>query len=720
MNYLVAYLRHRDLECFESSSILRLGSRVLVYRKGLHKGVVVGECGTPIGMILGKLPFGLDKKRIRLSETLSKLYGYPISEYISLHFPSGLDDYEKLLVVPTSPLSALNEIPLNDFLTEKGARELVKMVKSGLAKVEGKFEYPRTLTEREEIVSIGMDISEIIKQDLSEEEEELIKFVLKEGTVSVAELLENFKRRTVERLMKIGIISKATMRKNITLRDDQQRALRSIKSGVNILFGDTGSGKTEVFIEYLKGKKSLVLVPEVSLIPQLRRRFLQRVPDMNIGVYHSYLSKARKMKWWIESVLGKSDILIGTRSAAFVPAIWNVIVADEEHDESYFQRDGVVYDGIEVLKILSKEYQLPLILSSATPRIEDYYKAKSGEYNFIRISRKHTPPRINIIDMRDERGWFSKETLRKIGENLKNGNGIMIFVRRKGYGRVKCPRCGYVVKCDRCDTAMTFHIDSKTFKCHICGKEVEAFDRCPRCGAMLKIFGMGSEKAERILKRLFPEAKLRRADRESISSPDRFIETLDMVEKGSVDILVGTKMIVKGIDIDRIRLVVIMDIDGLMAIPDYTARLKAFQITHQAAGRSGRASKGDVIVQHWGMDPEFLEYIKKGDVEGFYEDELKRRKELNYPPFSDIVHVLYSSRDEKLAWEMAESVASIVKTGEVLGPSKYSVSKIKGKHTYHFIVKTSDLTSTLEEIFSEISVKDRRNWKVIPNPVSLI
>lgn len=720
MNYLVAHLGRKDSGCFESNGILSVGSRVLVHNKGFQKGVVIGECGSPSGIILGRLLFGLDENRIKLSENLSNLYGYSISEYISLHFPRGLDDYEKLLVVSTSPLSNLDETPLNDFLAERGVRELVKMVKSGLAEVRGKFEYPKTLTERDEIVSIGMDIPEIVKLDLSREEEELVKFVLKEGAVSVAELLRNFRRRTVEWMIKKGVISKTIPKKVVKLRDDQLEALGSIKNGVNILFGDTGSGKTEVFMEYIKGKRALVLVPEVSLIPQLRRRFLQRVPGIKIGVYHSYLSKARKVKRWVEGVLGETDVLIGTRSAAFIPASWDVIVADEEHDESYFQRDGVVYDGIEVLKILSKNYRIPLILSSATPRIEDYHKAKSGEYNLIRISRKYAPPKVRLVDMRNEKGWFSEETLKEIGKKLKEGNGIMVFVRRKGYGRVRCPRCGYVVKCDRCDTAMTFHMESKTFKCHICGKEVEAFDRCPRCGATLKVFGMGSEKAERILKKLFPKAKLRRADRESISSPDRLIEILDMVEKGFVDILVGTRMIVKGIDIDRIKLAVIMDIDGLMAIPDYTARLRTFQITHQAVGRSGRVGGGSAIVQHWGMDPKLLEYVEKGDVEGFYEDELRRRKELNYPPFSDLVHVLYSSKDEELAWEMTESVAAAVKSGEVLGPSKYFISKIKGKHTYHFIVKTNDLMRTLSEIFSEINVKDRRNWKVIPNPISLI
>ena len=205
-----------------------------------------------------------------------------------------------------------------------------------------------------------------------------------------------------------------------------------------------------------------------------------------------------------------------------------------------------------------------------------------------------------------------------------------------------------------------------------------------------------------------------------ISSPDKLIEILDMLEKKKIDILVGTKMITKGIDIERVRLVVIMDIDGIMAMPDYTSRLKAFQMIYQAAGRSGRKGNGNAIVQHWGMDPELLEYVKNMDVEGFYESELKRRKELNYPPFSDLIHVLYSSRDKGLAEEMIESVASAVKSGETLGPSKFPISKIKGKYTYHFIVKTDNLEKALDEIFSEIRIRDKRNWKVLPNPPSLI
>ncbi len=720
MGYLVVSLHDRSQTCLDSREKLSPGLRVLFYKKRFHKGIVIGECSSSSGIVLGKLQFGMDEERIKLSEKLSMMYGYPLVDYLSLHFPSKLDDYERLTVASLSVLSNFRKITLEDFLKDKGIKELLKMTRKGFIEVTSEFVYPRTLIGREESISIGKDISELARMNLSNEEEEIVKFVLREEIVSVSELIDRFGRKALESSLRKGLISKSVEKKHIDLREDQRRALKSIKTGINLLFGDTGSGKTEVFIEYSKGGKSLILVPEVSLIPQLHRRLIQRIPNLRVAVYHSYMTAARRVRSWIESVSGNIDVLLGTRSASFVPVRWDLIVADEEHDESYFQKDGVVYDGIEVLKSLSKIYSIPLILSSATPRIEDYYRARSGEYNLIRLSRKSKIPDVRLVDMRNEKGWFSKETLNEMKKNLDGGNGIIVFVRRKGYGRIKCLRCGYIVKCDRCDTAMTFHLETRTFKCHICGKEIKAFDRCPKCGSILKVFGIGSEKVEKILKKLFPDHNIKRADREIISSPDKLIELLDMLEKKKIDILVGTKMIAKGIDLDRVKLTVIMDVDGLMAIPDYTSRLRAFQTIHQAIGRSGRSGGGKAIVQHWGMDTEFLRYVKNSDVEGFYDDELKRRDELNYPPFSDIVHVLYSSRDERLAEEMIESVASLVKSGEVLGPSKYFISKIKGKHTYHFLVKTDRLMDTLEEIFSEIKRKDRRNWKVIPNPISLI
>ncbi len=723
MRYEVAPFLGKNLLCLESPFNLELGSRVIFYRREIEEGVIFEEgCSNPSGLILGKLQFNLDRSRLKLSQELSNTYGYSIPEYISLHFPKILSEYEELFLFPTTPLSSVTKMPLEDFLQKKGEKHLLKLVRDGLAEVRSSMRQPNILFKREESVSIGTEISEILRRELDNESMEIVEFVMKEGSVTISELLKNFRRKHVKRLLDEGILSNKFDAFKVNLREDQKKAVRSLKVGVNLLFGETGSGKTEVFLECIKDKKALVLVPEVSLIPQLYRRISKRFPKSRIGVYHSYLSKSRRIREWIDSFSGKVDILIGTRSALFVPSKWEVLVADEEHDESYYQREGIVYDGIEVLKMIARIYSIPLILSSATPRLEDYYMAKEGEYNLMKIGRSHKRPSVNVVDLRKEGrfGLLSKQVLNEIQRHLDSGHGIMIFVRRKGYGRVKCTRCGYVVKCDNCDVPMTFHLHSKTFKCHICGKEIAAFDKCPKCGAPLKVFGVGSEKVESFLRKVFPEARIERADREMIVTPDRLIELLDLLEKKKIDILVGTKMIIKGIDIPRVKLMVVVDSDGLMAMPDFTARVRTFQMIHQAVGRSGRKGGGSAFVQHWGMDERLIEFVKNGDVIGFYEDELRRRKDLNYPPFSNIIHVLYSSSNASLAESMIESVSSRIKVGEILGPSAYPIPRIKGKYTYHFLVKTQNPKETLHEILKEISVKDRRNWKVLVNPLTLL
>ena len=326
-----------------------------------------------------------------------------------------------------------------------------------------------------------------------------------------------------------------------------------------------------------------------------------------------------------------------------------------------------------------------------------------------------------IMNMRKEEriGSFAKKTLEEMRRTLENGMGVMVFVRRKGFGRVMCENCGYVHMCKNCDVAMTFHISTKTFKCHVCGYEEKAFSTCPVCGGVLKVVGTGTERVERQLKKVFPERKIERVDREVLSRPDLIIDALERFSRGEVDIIVGTKMISKGIDVPRVGLMVITDVDGMLSIPDHSARLRVFQLLIQAAGRAGRVGGGKAIVQHWGMDEELLRKLEEGDVKGFYSEELERRRIFGYPPFNHLIHVLYSSYDKDMGLEIIKEVASRIEGEDILGPSEYPVPRIKGKYTSHFLIKTEDVQSALRKIDSAISKVEKRGWKIFVDPPSI-
>ncbi len=717
MKYRVVPLHTGSPVTLESPFPLPIGTRVAFLRRSLEKGIVLEEDGRESqGLIVGILPFQLPMTRIEFCKELSRKFGIELHDCISLHYPSELDSYEKLYLETGGMFGERLEILGSDI-----DRRISSILKSGKALLKAEILRPKVRSKGEELLGVAVKIGDILSMELSEKEMDLLEFLMMEGSASEFELSEKFGKDVVKKLISKGVISEITNVETVRLRDDQIEVLRKISGGITLLMGPTGSGKTEVYIEASRGKRVLVLVPEVSLIPQTYRRFRRRLGKIQIGVFHSYLSSARRVEEWLKAVEGEVDVLIGTRSAVFVPVEWDLMIADEEHDESYYQSKGIVYDAIEALKILSSIAKVPVILGSATPRIEDYLEAKKSRMIFSKLNTVFRPE-VETVDLRMERisGGFAERVLNEIENTLRRGKAVMIFVRRKGFGRVMCKRCGFVAKCEDCDVPLTYHVSEGVMRCHICGREYDLISTCPVCGNILSVVGSGTERVEWFLKKRFPEARIERADRDVISRPDKLIKLLDELSRGKVDIIVGTRMIVKGIDVPRVELMVIKDVDSLLSVPDFTARIRVFQLLVQAIGRSGRGGNGKAVIQHWGMDEELLEKIREGDVEGFYERELLRREEYRYPPFSSVVHVLYSASRREMAEEIIERVANSLKNGEVLGPSPYPIPKIKGKFTYHFIVKTSDLSQTISEIREEISKLDPRNWKVLPNPRSLM
>ncbi len=512
-------------------------------------------------------------------------------------------------------------------------------------------------------------------------------------------------------------------REKIELTQDQKEALSKLKEGTNLLMGPTGSGKTEIYLELMRGKKTLYLVPEVALIPQTLRRIKARLPEARVAVYHGYLSASRKAHAWMSAVSGDADVLLGTRSSIFVPRRWDLVVVDEEHDESYYQREGLVYDGVEVAVKLAELYGIPIVLGSATPRLDHYFRAKRGDHNFVYLRRSEgTGPKVEFINMREEKrkGSFSERVLDYIERTLRTGKKVMVFVRRKGFSRVVCERCGFHLNCPNCDVNMVFHSSKRVFKCHVCGYEMPAFDVCPVCGGTLKLVGAGTERVERDLRRFFPSARIARADREVLSRPDRIIGILNDLYKGKLDILVGTRMISKGIDLPRVGLMVVMGVDGGLAIPDFSSRMRVFREIVQASGRTARRGIGRAVVQYYELDEDVVNGVLNGDTLGFYDSELSRRKRLGYPPFKHLVHVVKSSQSPEGARSELEYMAEELRDSgeEVLGPAEHPIFRVRGRYRYHIVVKTSHLDETLNRV-TELLKFVRKGCKIFVDPPDL-
>ncbi len=698
---------------------LKIGSRILVWAGKEERIAYVYKesSGTEELSFLGILDSFIDVERTKLYKWIADFYNNPPSAVFSLSYPTGLERYLTIYVVSASEFTPFQRMKKEEFVEKYSKSKYRKYIEGGLLKLEIEWEMPRVRVRREDSVILAKSLREILKMNLNADELRIVQKIMEEGVASYSELLKEFVNISVFSLERKGVIKRGAKVKRIKLREDQERVVSSISKETNIIFGQTGSGKTEVYIEVMRGKKALYLVPEVSLIPQVVRRIRERIRNVNIGVYHSYMSSARKVEEWLKVVFGKTDVLVGTRSALFVPYRWDVIVVDEAHDESFYQREGVVYDAVEAAKKLAKSYDIPLMMGSATPRIEDLF---SGAKVF-HIKRVLPPPAVELVDLREEktRGSFASKVLEEIDRVLKLKKRVMVFVRRKGFGRVVCSRCGYVHICKNCDVAMTFHINSKTFKCHVCGYKEKAFDKCPVCGGELKVVGVGTERVEKQLKKFFPDKVVERVDREILSRPDQIIEVLDRFFRGKIDILVGTKMISKGINVPGVGLMVVVDVDGLLAVPDFSSRLRAFQLLVQTVGRSGREGGGKAIIQHRGMDEELLEYVMRMDIEGFYKTELERRKLFDYPPHKNLIQVLYSSYDKELAEDIIKKVADSIDECEVFGPSEYPIPRIKGKYTYHFIIKTEDVQRCLEKINHSVKVVEKKGWKVYVNPPAL-
>lgn len=548
---------------------------------------------------------------------------------------------------------------------------------------------------------------------------------LNEGCFTKTELTKEkgFSLYSLNNLIKNGFLKceeKVVFRYNVrnydkdiskVLNGEQTHALNTILNGDNLKYlikGVTGSGKTEVYMnlvnETLKqGKGCIVLVPEISLTPQMIERFKGRFGS-DIALFHSRLSDGERFDEWYRIKQGKAKLVIGARSALFLPMKeLGLIIIDEEHESSYKSEQNPKYHTIEVAEFISQMKKCKLVLGSATPSVESYYKALKGEYTLIEMTKRvnmRKMPKFDIIDMRQELkannlSLFSRKLYNAIDMNLKDKNQIILFLNRRGLSTfVSCRSCGYVFKCPECDVSMTYHKNGYLI-CHYCGRAEKAAKICPKCKSKyVKFFGAGTERVELEVKKYFPKANVLRMDVDTTRHKNSHESIYNSFKNGEGDILIGTQMIAKGLDFPNVTLVGVLAADISVNIPDYRSGERTFQIITQVAGRAGRGEKeGNVIVQTYNPEHYSIKYAKEGDYESLFKEELTLRKFMNNPPFGKILLINASSRfEEKLKnfmYNLGEELEKLINEKDLtlLGPVPCIITKLKEKYRWQILIK---------------------------------
>ena len=575
----------------------------------------------------------------------------------------------------------------------------------------------------------------LCKNKRYEKQKEIVNFLIDYDYIKVSELKNHFDDcdYSIKSLEKKGIVTvfyevekrdvfdsenfNKTYSPNYT--DEQLKAieiLENMRKSHNkkpvLLFGVTGSGKTEVYMSIIEsvineGKQAIVLVPEISLTPQIVGRFISRFGD-KVSFTHSRMNQGERFDQWKKAREGEISIMIGPRSALFTPfSNIGVIIIDEEHESSYKSDTSPKYDTVETAKKLSEITDSILVLGSATPDICTYYKCMTGEYDMAELKHRANDsnlPQTFIKDMRLElemgnRSIFSKDLYEEIKLNLEKGEQTMLFINRRGFSTfVSCRKCGHVMMCDNCNVSYTYHSKSESLMCHYCGKTIKNPTVCPECGSRyIKYFGTGTQKVEDEVKKYFPNARVLRMDMDTTTKKNSHEKILSSFGKGEADILIGTQMIAKGHDFPNVTLVGIIAADISLNSGSYKAAENTFQLLIQVSGRAGRSEReGRVYIQTYNPDNYVIRLSAKQDYKGFYDEEIAVRRILDYPPFGCFFNIMISGENEREVIESSQRIKDVMsyfnKNNDfiILGPVPAFISKIKNEYRFTITVKYSD------------------------------
>lgn len=501
----------------------------------------------------------------------------------------------------------------------------------------------------------------------------------------------------------------------LSLTQEQSNAIKPIittlnekKHDVFLLYGVTGSGKTEVYLQSIQkvledGREGIVLVPEISLTPQMVNRFKGRFGDQ-VAVLHSGLSVGEKYDEWRKIQRKEVSVVVGARSAIFAPfENIGIIIIDEEHETSYKQEDNPRYHAREVAIERAKRHGCPVILGSATPSLETFARAKKGVFQLLTLSKRmnaHNLPTVEIVDMREElregnRSMFSRLLHEKLQDRLNKKEQTVLFLNKRGHSSfVMCRDCGYVIQCPNCDISLTYHRFNQQMKCHYCGFESVTPKLCPECDSEhIRYFGTGTQKVEEEITKVFPEARVIRMDVDTTSRKGSHEKLLTQFEQGHADILLGTQMIAKGLDFPNITLVGVLSADTMLHLPDFRSAEKTFQLLTQVSGRAGRHElSGEVVIQTYTPEHYSIQLAGKQDYDQFYHHEMVDRKVHKYPPFYYIALITISHENLMKVIDITEKITKFLgsrlsSNAVILGPVASPIPRLNNKYRYQCIVK---------------------------------
>lgn len=559
-----------------------------------------------------------------------------------------------------------------------------------------------------------------------------------------------------ERVMQFGKESIPEVHQRVlppALSSDQRIALKTIHAAIDsgehetiLLHGVTGSGKTEVYMQAMEqvisyGRQAIVLVPEISLTPQTRSRFQNRFNS--VAVLHSNMSGPERHYQWKRIAEGAVQVIVGPRSAIFAPTPYlGLIILDEEHENTFKQESLPRYHARDVALHRASLERIPLVLGSATPSLETFYRATMGRYKLVSLPRRilNRPlPEVTTIDLRSnridvDRGSISRPLLDAIGKTIEEKGQTILLLNRRGFATsIQCPSCGFVVSCPDCDLPLTHHRDGSKAVCHYCDYTIAAPQVCPQCGFdAIRLAGLGTQKLEMEVQSRFPDAVIARMDSDTMKKPGSHERALADFRSGRVQILMGTQMIAKGLDFPNVLLVGVINADTALHFPDFRASERTFQLVTQVAGRTGRGDRaGEVLVQTYSPDHPAIMAACKHDYRAFSELELQQREQFGYPPFASLARIIMRGPVQLEAEEFADNLIKkvqleIARTGapvRVLGPAPPPIAKLRGHYRFHAMLISKDaaaLNAVLARVQSTTKPSGENLYLIDIDPVDML
>ncbi len=681
-----------------------------------------------------------------------KLEGFVLK--INDNFNLGFSLKDILLVIDKYPILNKEMLELGVYINKKTLAPLIScyqtMLPSALKakknlqvnkkyvtylKLNDKIETCSLTAKQQQIVDLLKKDKRVLKKDAVLISSSSTKTLLNKGVIieyqeEVYRLDNNIQRKT----------------NSITLNTEQKNVVDNVISNLGrfkpyLLFGVTGSGKTEVYMHIIEhvialNKEAIVLVPEISLTPQMVSIFNSRFGS-NVAILHSRLSDGEKYDEWRKIERKEVKIAIGARSAIFAPFTnIGIIIIDEEHSENYKQENIPKYNAIDIAIWRAKKYSCPLILGSATPSIESYTRACTGVYDLLTLKKRvnNTVPTVTLVNMKDQvkKGYsiLSDVLFNKIIDRLEKKEQVIILLNRRGYSTIlTCHNCGHTEKCPNCDIPLTYHKSSNTMRCHYCGYGSKKISMCPECNSKdINEFGMGTQKLQEFIEAKFETAKVVRMDVDTTTKKGSHEQIINSFKNHDYDILIGTQMIAKGLDFPLVTLVGVLNGDASLNIPDFRSGERTFQLLNQIAGRAGRgALLGEVIIQGFNIDHYSIETACNSDYETFYKEEMRLRKILKYPPYYNICLIKMSSKNDEILSNEANKVRhyleqNLDKQVEIFGPNFSSLPKINNVFYMQIIIKYKkimEIIDCINYLDSTYKSNNKINLEIDLNPIKI-